>query len=183
MDREPIGTGILGEPITSVGMLLSGAADSAKEELYDFILGDPALYALLQKHGATRNDLTNIYHGLLAAGAGQWVRGHWVSASALCYGFTLEFVLSRFREGEAAHKNPSLPRNGEQRHIPAAAQSVYAAIMIASPKYIMVTSGWILKKCITNIRGSTANPSAQFIPKYIIQNAWPRLNSPRQNFL
>ena len=99
-------SGILGEPISSVEMLLSGAADSAKEELYDLILGDPALYALLQKHGATRNDLTNIYHGLLAAGAGQWVRGHWVAASALCYGFTLEFVLSRFREGEAAHKNP-----------------------------------------------------------------------------
>src|SRR6202035_4520401 len=58
---------------------------------------------------------------------------------------------------------PCLPRKGEQRHIPTAAQSVYAAIMITPPKYIMVTSDWILTMCITNISSSTANPSAQFM--------------------
>jgi hypothetical protein len=43
---------------------------------------------------------------LLASGAGQWVRGHWVAASALCYGFTLEFVLSSATAGKAAGRTP-----------------------------------------------------------------------------
>jgi hypothetical protein len=97
---------ILGQPISSVEMLLTRAADSAQEELFDLILGDRTLFSLLQKHGAGREELQELYRELMNAGTGQWVRGHWVAASALCYGFTLDFVLTRSREGKAAHRNP-----------------------------------------------------------------------------
>src|SRR5438270_9285580 len=97
---------ILGQPISSVEMLLRASKDSALEELLDLILGDSTLFPLLQKHGATREDLQELYWALLAAGAGQWVRGHWVAASALCYGFTLEFVLTRSKDGKAAGHTP-----------------------------------------------------------------------------
>jgi len=102
---------LLDTPTSSVEQLLSNSRDSVLEELlleelFDLILGQPMLLALLQKHGATREDLRELYWALLGAGAGQWVRGHWVAASALCYGFTLEFVLTRSKEGKAAGHTP-----------------------------------------------------------------------------
>jgi hypothetical protein len=78
----------LAAPISSVEMLLSNSKDSALEELFDLIHGEPMLLALLQKDGTTREDLRELYWALLAAGAGQWVKGHWVAASALCYGLS-----------------------------------------------------------------------------------------------
>ena len=97
---------ILGQPISSAEILLGTSKDSALEELLGLILGDSALFGLLQKLGATREDLRELYWALLAAGAGQWVRGHWVAASTLCYGFTLEFVLTRCKDGKAAGHTP-----------------------------------------------------------------------------
>jgi hypothetical protein len=64
---------ILGQPISSAEILLGMSKDSALEELPDLILGDSALFGLLQKLGATREDLRELYWALLAAGAGQWV--------------------------------------------------------------------------------------------------------------
>jgi hypothetical protein len=98
---------VLGQPVSlSVEMLFSDAKGNALRDLLDLILGDPTLFSLLQRYDASREDLQKFYHALLAAGAGQWVRGHWVPASALCYGFTLEFVLARAAEGRAAGRTP-----------------------------------------------------------------------------
>jgi hypothetical protein len=97
---------VLDRPTFDIKNLLNGAKESAEDELFNLIEGDPTLHAIMQKHGATRADLRRVYSTLLACGAGQWSRGHWVAASALCYGFTLEFVLKRLREGEATSKTP-----------------------------------------------------------------------------
>jgi hypothetical protein len=98
---------ILGQPASlSVEMLFSDAKGNALQDLLDLILGDPTLFSLLQRYDASREDLQEFYHALLVAGAGQWVCGHWVAASALCYGFTLEFVLARAAEGRAARRTP-----------------------------------------------------------------------------
>jgi hypothetical protein len=70
------------------------ASEAAEEELYAVIEGDPTLHAIIEKYAASRADLRNLYHLLIRSGAGQWAGGHWVPASAICYGFTLEFVLS-----------------------------------------------------------------------------------------
>jgi hypothetical protein len=98
---------ILGQPVSlRVEMLFSDAKRNALQDLLDLILGDPTLFSLLQRYDASREDLQELYHALLASGAGQWVRGHWVAASALCYGFTLEFLLARAAEGRAVRRTP-----------------------------------------------------------------------------
>ena len=76
---------VLGNPSFDVENLLNSVSKSAEEELYDLIVGDPTLGAIMEKHHATRADLKALYGMLLACGAGQWTRGHWVAASALCY--------------------------------------------------------------------------------------------------
>jgi hypothetical protein len=72
---------------------------AAEIQLLDLVESDRTLHGIMQKHGATRADF-------LRCGAGQWSRGHWVAASALCYGSTLEFVLTKLREGEVTGGNP-----------------------------------------------------------------------------
>lgn len=97
---------VLGRPSLDIKNLLNGEKKSAEDELSDLIEGDPILNSIMQKHGASRADLRRLYSTLLACGAGQWSRGHWVAASTLCYGCTLEFVLTKLREGETMQKTP-----------------------------------------------------------------------------
>lgn len=96
----------LSNPTRSVADLMSGRIKKAEEELYDLVERDLPLYRAMKKYGATRDDLQHIYQMLLMAGAGQWARGHYVAASALCYGFTLEFVLSKLLEEKSTAKTP-----------------------------------------------------------------------------
>jgi|HubBroStandDraft_6_1064221.scaffolds.fasta_scaffold221310_4 hypothetical protein len=97
---------ILGDPNTSVAALMSATKEKAEDELYDLVEQDVTLHRTITKYGVTRGDLRHIYRMLLLAGAGQWVRGHYVAASALCYGFTLEFALSKFLEEKSTAKAP-----------------------------------------------------------------------------
>lgn len=69
--------------------------DDAEKQLYDLVESDPTLKAVMAEHGATRQTVEGIYYHLLKAGAGKWVRGHWLTASALAYGATLDFVLGK----------------------------------------------------------------------------------------
>jgi hypothetical protein len=98
----------LASPIVDVSSLIKGASerDAAEIQLLDLVEGDRTLHGIMQKHGATRADLQTIYRMLLQCGAGQWRRGHWVAASALCYGSTLAFVLAKLREGEVTRGTP-----------------------------------------------------------------------------
>ncbi|GAF92439.1 unnamed protein product, partial [marine sediment metagenome] len=41
------------------------------------------------------HDLQELYHKLIAVGAGQWACGHWVAASALAFPESLRYVLNR----------------------------------------------------------------------------------------
>jgi hypothetical protein len=86
----------LATPIITPGDLFIGGAkiEAAENELYDLVESDHTLAFIMQKHGAARPDLSSIYHTLVRSGAGGWTRGHWVAASAICYGFTLDFALS-----------------------------------------------------------------------------------------
>jgi hypothetical protein len=74
--------------------LFNKQKEIAENELYEIIERDPHLHEIMLKHGATRDVLRDIYWALLKSGAGQWAGGDWVPASALAFGFTLEFVLS-----------------------------------------------------------------------------------------
>ena len=68
--------------------------DIALDGLIDLCVTDPTLSKILQLHGADSNTLRELHKTLLLNGAGQWVRGHFVAASALCFGQTLLYCLT-----------------------------------------------------------------------------------------
>lgn len=68
--------------------------DKAEAELFDLCKTDPELRAVLQKHGANSDTLDHVYTKLIKIGAGQYARGHFVAASSLAFGFTLDYVLA-----------------------------------------------------------------------------------------
>lgn len=94
----------LGQPPTDVTALLGDERREAEEELFDLIEGDRLLRKIMAQHGATRDVLRQLYEGLLKAGAGQWARGHYVPASTLAFGPTLEFVLTCTDNGRSARR-------------------------------------------------------------------------------
>jgi hypothetical protein len=65
---------------------------AAENELYDLVQNDPILSEILRRHGATRAELEEIYRILCNMGAAVWIKGHWVAASSLCFGHTLDFA-------------------------------------------------------------------------------------------
>ena len=75
------------------------ARDRAVEQLLDLCESDVGVRAVLDAFGADREDLFALYWELLANGAGQWARGHFVAASALAYGQTLAYCLKATAEG------------------------------------------------------------------------------------
>ena len=72
--------------------------DEALSELFDLCEADPDLRQVLANYSADRKELKAIYYSLIANGAGQWTRGHYVAASAFELTMTLEFMLRAFRE-------------------------------------------------------------------------------------
>ena len=76
----------------------SDRMDVAEDALLDYCEQQPAIQALLKEFQISRNDLKELYHQLIAVGAGQWACGHWVAASALAYPESLRYVLDRREE-------------------------------------------------------------------------------------
>jgi hypothetical protein len=76
--------------------ILGARREKAKQELFSLIENDPLLADLMERHGGTRETLEQAYRTLCLTG-GVWARGHWVPASSLAYGGTLQFVLTSIR--------------------------------------------------------------------------------------
>jgi len=74
--------------------LQSGATAQARDELLALCETDPHLRLVLTKHGASRAQLQETFERLLHFGAGQWIAGHYVAASALVFPATLDFILT-----------------------------------------------------------------------------------------
>lgn len=98
-------------PITDLESLMSDKKDIALEELLDLCESDPNVRYVMDRHSASRDILKEIYHNLCAAGAGQWVSGHYVAASALCYAAPLDYLLSNWRNliKEGSESFPTIP--------------------------------------------------------------------------
>ena len=75
-----------------------GRQQEAEGELIELVSNDPNLSKVMARHGASDEDLRQSYRKLCSFGAGQWTRGHYVAASALAFGPTLDFLLSRAKE-------------------------------------------------------------------------------------
>lgn len=71
---------------------------SVENALLDYCEQQPTIQALLKEFKISREDLLELYHHLIMAGAGQWTCGHWVAASALSYPDSLRYLLTRRKE-------------------------------------------------------------------------------------
>ncbi len=78
-----------------------GPKGQALSELFDLCEADPDLSQVLANYLADREQLKATYIALIANGAGQWVRAHYVAASAFAFVPTLEYVLGAHPEGES----------------------------------------------------------------------------------
>lgn len=66
------------------------------DELLSLIYSEDYIKNFLFESGVSNTTLKNIFYKLDANGAGQFVDGHFVSASSLVYGQTLMFVLDHY---------------------------------------------------------------------------------------
>ena len=73
--------------------------DKALEELLDLCEQDKTLRGSMDANDATREDLKKIYSEIELNGAGQWARGHYIAASAIAFGTTLDFCLQAEKKG------------------------------------------------------------------------------------
>jgi len=68
---------------------------SAETALLNYCEEQSTIQALLSEFNVSRQELQELYHQLIKAGAGQWIVGHWVAASALAYPNSLRYLLMR----------------------------------------------------------------------------------------
>lgn len=73
-------------------------SEQALEELFDLCESDQNVRIVMDKHNASRKTLKEVYHRLCASGAGQWVSGHYVAASAFSYPSILDYLLHKWGE-------------------------------------------------------------------------------------
>jgi hypothetical protein len=71
----------------------------AEEELINLVERDSLLQSILRRHNATSKAVRAIYVQLETHGADRLVRGHWVAASALAFGSSLDFLLRKTNNG------------------------------------------------------------------------------------
>ncbi len=94
---------ILGELTTlSVKDLIASSEKKEKaiDDLYALSKNFKYTKKRLIKHKIDKEKFKEIYSNLLRAGAGQWVKGHYVVASSLAFGSTLEYIPEELEGGE-----------------------------------------------------------------------------------
>lgn len=75
------------------------------DKLVSLIYSEEYIKTFLFESGVSPTTLKNIYYKLDANGAGQFVDGHYVSASSLVYGQTLIFILDHYIDDKFFIKN------------------------------------------------------------------------------
>jgi len=75
----------------------NGVDDTSKgdalKELFEISQQEEGLRMLLGKYNIDFNKFVGLYTKLKLHGAGQWIKGHYVAASSLVYGGSLEYLL------------------------------------------------------------------------------------------
>ena len=87
---KPIDVGNLGRK--------SSPKDQLLEQLIELVIADKKMGEHVHRLGLDREDLSSFYQDLLSGGAGHVVRGHFVAASALAFGPTLEYLAQHKKE-------------------------------------------------------------------------------------
>lgn len=82
----------------SVVSLAHGHKEQSLRELVEHCFNNPDLKDTLDHYGVSRQDLTQIYWQLVAAGAGQWIGKHYVPVAALTRVESLQYIVSHGRK-------------------------------------------------------------------------------------
>jgi preprotein translocase subunit SecG len=67
--------------------------DTIENELFPYVLSQPRTKEIIDRHDVTPNCMRRIYCDLIKSGASGWHGGHYISASALAYPETLDFLI------------------------------------------------------------------------------------------
>ena len=103
---------ILGAPLTlDVQSLIKDSSknDEALDNLYNLSKDFKYTNKRLDEYKVDKERFKRIYGNLVIAGAGQWIKGHWVPASSLVFGSTLEYILEELEKHKGEDLNSSIP--------------------------------------------------------------------------
>ncbi len=73
--------------------------DEALDKFFDLCENEEGVIQAMNSYGATRGTIKELHDKLIDAGAGQWIKGHFVALSALAYFETLCFCLKALKKG------------------------------------------------------------------------------------
>jgi|TARA_B100002003_G_scaffold235691_1_gene250979 hypothetical protein len=73
--------------------------DEALEKFFELCKSDEGVKQAMDSYGATGETTKELYNKLIDAGAGQWIKGHFVALSALAYFEPLTFCLEALKKG------------------------------------------------------------------------------------
>lgn len=85
---------------SSLSSLVASSKNQSIDKLIELCLSDELNVEILKRYNADNDSLKEIYDKLTLNGAGQYVKGHLVSASSIVYPTTLTFLLHHFKNGE-----------------------------------------------------------------------------------
>ncbi|MEL6770890.1 MAG: hypothetical protein AAFP18_07480 [Bacteroidota bacterium] len=92
------GSDLLAKIVADVASGETSDAEKAEAELFKLVLEDPELSKILHNYGAGESHLREIYQRLNRYGAGQWVKGAFVSAASIATIPTLKHILSELSD-------------------------------------------------------------------------------------
>lgn len=102
---------LIAPPDQSIGDMVSAAVksssgeisqkDRALEEFLDLCVADEGVKKVMEVEHLSRSDLKELYTRLLAAGLGQWIKGHYVALSTIAYVEPLQYTVRAQRMGNS----------------------------------------------------------------------------------
>ena len=75
------------------------ASERALEEFLSLCEADDGVKQVMTVEGVSRSDLKDLYMRLVAAGLGQWMKGHYAALSTLAYVEPLQFAVRAPKQG------------------------------------------------------------------------------------
>lgn len=79
----------------------TSAKDHALEDFIDMCESDQGVRKVMEIEHLSRSDLKQLYIRLLAAGLGQWIRGHYAALSTIAYVEPLQYAIRAQKSGVA----------------------------------------------------------------------------------
>ena len=86
---------------TKSSSVAASPRDRALDEFLDLCESDEGIKQVMAVERLSRQDLKELYTHLLAAGLGQWIKGHYVALSTIAYVEPLQYTVRSQRMGNS----------------------------------------------------------------------------------